>query len=196
MITNNMRKWVKLQLAGGTGNAGTMHSDDKIGFVGDDGHASTVDDTALGASNCYVDFTQSKSLLNITYSTLRSSSTSSQCNIPYACIGHSVSEEPDYTLGNLFTDNLTISTANTKLKDLLYTTVIVNAGSSDIVFDEVGLFVHIYTSGSSYSWNGVTSPKVEFMLIKEKLDAEMTLPAGGSVSITFNVSGDVSVEVA
>lgn len=183
MIHNNLRKLVKkLMLVSRTSLEGFV---DTTGYIQQDTDTATDDTT----------FTISKSSdspwSNTTYASISNFDGSTYYKgMPFAVIGHSVEEnEPDYSLGEILMPNtVKITTSITKTGDLIYATVLTNSGNADIEFDEVALFTHCWGG----VWGGTTS-KPNFMLIKNVLEEPSKLRAGESISLSFNLFGDVTI---
>ena len=185
MIHENFRKLLRSKL----GASGIYDYTDYTGYTGSD---STNDNAVTYSSSFYL--MANTTCTNLTLGGVRAFNTSTYYAILYAALGNTADEEEDYTLGSFMSSNILITTSVTKTTQLLHTTTLLNSSDSDFSFNEIGLFIHLYASGSNYKWNGIGSPKTEFLLIKEVLDTPMTIPAGSSISITFNLLGDVTVE--
>lgn len=157
---------------------------DIYGYTGvesDFGTAKRVSEAFSATSTVMRNFTNMRS------SNVFSTTTSDECSVFFGMLGTSAENEPDYTLGSIIAnDNLRITTANNKDADIVLASTFINNTGADIIFDEVGLFYHYnYDFGSH---------KFAIMLIKEKLSESMTLRAGESIAISFNLFGDVTIE--
>ena len=188
MIHNNFRKLIKRFMGAGTSNA----SDTRplyYDYVDIDGYTGTSSDACAryAAASTFA----STNLSNRTLSDLRSYSATGGGVLYYVAIGNSTENEPDYTLGTTLSSYITYSTSSNKEYDLLAVSTIANIGTTDVTFDEMGLFIHVWSSSTSYKWND--SRYFDVLLIKEKLDAPRTIPANSSISITFNLFEEVTI---
>ena len=109
----------------------------------------------------------------------------------YAMAGHTIENEPDYTLGTYF-DDIQVSPSVSKDYNYTITTALTNNTNASMVIDEIGLFFHLYDN--SYPFG--SSLKNEFLLFYEIFDEPITLGAGQGISVTFNLFGDVTISEA
>lgn len=188
MIHNNFRKLVKKAIG---------VSRTSLRFVDISGYIGTSSDTITNSTAYKLNVSSSSQWSSTNYASISTyGSSDNYKGVPFAVIGHSIeSNEPDYTLGEIRMDNVVITTTATTDTNLVLATTLVNQGNSDIEFDEVALFNHCW-GGSSDIWNGASNPRVNFMLIKEVLSEPLTLGAGESISIAFNLFGDVTISEA
>jgi hypothetical protein len=106
-------------------------------------------------------------------------------------VGNTIENEHDYSLGENITAGLKLTTIIDKSSSYIITATITNTTSQAITFNEVGLFYHM--GQSSTGWNGTNS--ANFLLVKKIFDAQQTIPANSSISLTFSLFDD-EVEVA
>ena len=183
MIHNNFRKLMRMFSRSGSSGSTLPNISD---FTDIEGYTGTTAETMFN-----------RSVFSSTYCNLPVVSTAKtfdaiKTDVSYlyifALIGNYVEGEGDYTIGNLFSD-IKITSAVSKSYNMVLSTTILNDTNESKTFDEVGLFFHI---GSSYYWHN--QRYVNILLIKEKLSEPMTLGAGESISIGFNLFGDITLE--
>ena len=181
MIHNNFRKVVKRFM--GAGVVSSTIQPLYYDFIDITGYVGNSSDTLVAYVTCAT-FGNSN-VSNATLSSIQTGTSSTYQTLWYACIGNTAQNEPEYTLGSIIENDLTFTTSNIKSGNVVAVTTITNTGSSDIQFDEVGLFYHVYNTASATNWNG--KKYMNMLLIKEVLNASRTLPAGASVSISFSL---------
>jgi len=96
------------------------------------------------------------------------------------------------------TTNIYYTNSITRNYDLIITTTVTNGSNNDITFDEIALIVHAYSllgtsaSDGGNKWNGSQQP-MNMLLIKEQLATSQAVPANGSISIAYNLFGDITI---
>lgn len=186
MIHNNFRKILKKLLGYGyaTGNDLVRDYTDIYGYTGSVASGDIVRE--IFSANVF-----NKTFSNVDLDTIINNKSSTYITC-FAVIGNSTENEQDYTLGELISNNVRISTANVK-ESATFSTTITNVGGTAISFDEVALMYHYFASNY---WHNPANTAVNLLLIKEKLSEPLTLGAGDSISISFNMFGDVTISEA
>ena len=183
MIHNNFRKLVNRSC----GASRTLCNQ----FIDIDGNEMQEGDTLTNDSyiKCYT--STSYQFTNKSYAAIKTNTDSNyNKSVPYSFIGNSTQNEPSYTLGSIIdNNNIKITTNNIGGATISFVTTLTNTGATSVSFDEVGLFLHLFGG----TWQGVSSAKAEFLLIKEQLSSSITLESGDSISLNFSVFGDVTI---
>ena len=189
MIHNNFRKVIKRFLGAGASSS-TDTSPLYYDYVDTTGYTGTSSDTGARYATAYT--FANTNISNYTLSNLLAyvPTTPNTGVLYYVAIGNSSENEPDYSLGTTLSSYIRYSTASNKALDLLAVGTVANIGDTDVTFDEIGLFLHVWTS-TSYTWNG--KRYFNMLLIKEKLDTPRTIPANSSISVTFNLFEEVTI---
>lgn len=200
MIHNNLRKMLKRLFGQGFSSSttdGLTNNEDFTDITGYTGSISNGDNLGcyVVSSSIYFPFDSNPPIQvnNVAQGSLLGSTTSSRI---FGVIGSTEAGEGDYTLGNIsnYTD-IVITTANSKRTDIIFSTTFYNPRSTAVTFDEVGVIYHIRPNSSTVKWHNNTEvTTVDMLLIKEVFSTPQTIPAGGAVSVAFNLLGDVISE--
>lgn len=199
MIHSNMRKLIKRFMCAGD-NTGTSTLPLVYDFTDITGYTGTATSADAGALYLNGNSFATNNFTNLSLSGIYSwnagaSAATAAGQGYYIVVGNTSANELDYTLGTILSENLVFSTANTKQYDALAITTISNTGNTDITFDEIGLFLHAkFMTSSSGVAKWTSGNFAEFLLIKEQLETAKTIPAYSSISITFNLFGEVTIE--
>lgn len=194
MIHNNFRRLLRRILSVGY-SSGLSRPPSGNGIVDITGYIETDDANSYAWKNgiCMENFGK-HNISNKQVSTVFNTkfiSSSSYETIYFLLPGNTVSNEPDYTLGS-FADSLMLTTANSISENaVLFTSTLTNPNETDVIFNELGLFLHFETSSDYYKWND--SYYMNMLLAKEILSTPITIPGYSSVTLTMDMFGDVTV---
>lgn len=180
MIHSNFRKLMR-QFSRPNGSSSTP---DIRNFTDTTGYTGITD--VMPREVTYSNYTAPSVISNLDYSSILAGSAKRF----FVMVGNTIDEEHDYSLGENVTDGLKLTTTIDKSNGYIITATIINTTSSNITFNEIGLFYHMGTS-SSGSWGGGTRNEGSFLLVKKIFDAQQTIPANSSISITFSLFDDV-----
>lgn len=91
----------------------------------------------------------------------------------------------DYRLESPITTNLSCDSVSVSRTSLIktYTATFTNSGSSDITVTEVGFMIYIF-----YNYSNTTENSDHFLMDRTVLDTPITIPAGESRTVTYELS--------
>ena len=192
MIHNNFRKLMRLFSRGGTSNKPFIKDfTDITGYTGinDGQNYSTGERLFYAITSSNYSGIQNTGSNYRTWDAIKEFTSTTGSNF-YILGSKSVVDEPDYTVGSVSSNLLIsmVSTYNTNLYNYVITGVLQNSGSESIIIDEIALMTHCYYN-NAIAWHNAYST-AEFLLIKENLSTPITLEAGASISVTFNLFAD------
>lgn len=188
MINNNLRHAIRTIL----GTGAFPDYTDINGYTGSDTTNDNYGNSAHYAFSSY--FTSTFSNVPLSAILTGSAQTTSNIKSPFAILGNQADGESEYSLGEFMEPGFLISSNNSNSNyKLLAVTTITNPTNASKTYNEVGLF-GCYTANYSVKWNN-QNKTVPFMYIKEVLQEPITVPAGSSVTVIFDLFANVvSVE--
>lgn len=194
MIHNNFRRLLRRILSVGY-SSGSSRPPSSNGIVDTTGYIETDNANSYAWKNAIcAEIFDSRNITNKQVSTVFNTKliSGATCDTVYFLLpGSTASNEPDYTLGS-FADSLMLTTSNSISENaILFTSTLTNPNETDVIFNELGLFLHFETNSSSYKWND--SFYMNMLLAKEILSTPITIPGYSSVTLTMDMFGDVTV---
>ncbi len=178
MLTNNFKKILFKHIFGFKKIVYSESAPDSDDYYSD--HPTLI---SISGSNCPIGAGALRYVWNTTVNALSTLATTSTNGLGYIVLGNGTTEPTpeDYRLESQITTNLSCDSVsvsrNTTVKT--YTATFSNSGTSDITVTEVGYVSRIIYKYSNYD---------DFLMDRTVLDTPITIPAGESRTVTYELS--------